>query len=152
MIRATLHPRSIRAFSRRIANEDGMTLLEVLVVMAILGLVATLGSVQLINYLGRAKTGTARLQIQELATAIDLFRIDVGRVPSAAEGLIALVEPPAGVKPWRGPYMRKRSALNDPWGRVYLYKTPGNNREYEIASFGADGRAGGDNENSDVAN
>lgn len=140
------------AFRRHVADEQGMTLLEILVVMVILGLLATLGSVQLMSYLGRAKTDTTRLQIQELTTAIDLYRIDVGRVPSTSEGLLALLEAPPGIPSWRGPYIRKRSALTDPWGRSYLYKAPGNNREYEIASFGADGRSGGDNENRDVTN
>lgn len=140
------------ALYRRLGDEQGMTLLEILVVMVILGLLATLGSVQLINYLGRARADTARLQIQELTTAIDLFRIDVGRVPSTSEGLLVLLEPPVGIHSWRGPYIRKRSALIDPWGRAYLYKAPGDNREYGITTFGADGRSGGDSENRDVTN
>jgi len=151
MILTMIRQRLGNTFRRWIGDEQGVTLLEILVVMVILGLLATLGSIQLINYLGRAKTDTARLQIQELTTAIDLFRIDVGRVPSTSEGLLALLEPPAGIHSWRGPYIRKRSALIDPWGRTYLYKAPGSSREYEIASFGADGRSGGDNENRDVA-
>jgi len=152
MILAMFRQRPGNALRRCVADEQGITLLEILVVMVILGLLATLGSIQLISYLGRAKTDTARLQIQELTTAIDLFRIDVGRVPSTSEGLLALLEPPAGIRTWRGPYMRKRSALTDPWGRAYLYKAPGGSREYEITSFGADGRSGGDSENRDVAN
>jgi len=139
-------------FRRWASNEHGVTLLELLVVMVILGLLATLGSIQLFSYLARAKTDTARLQIQELTTALDLFRIDVGRVPSTSEGLLALMEPPADLPSWRGPYIRKRSVLIDPWGRAYFYKAPGASREFEIVSFGADGRSGGENENRDIVN
>ncbi len=126
--------------------KEGMTLLEILIVMVILGLLATLG------YLGRAKSDTARLQLQELATALDLYRIDVGRLPSTTEGLQALVEKPIEATVWRGPYLRNRSILTDPWQRPYRYQAPGEHLEYDLASFGADGRQGGENENRDVTN
>jgi general secretion pathway protein G len=132
-------------------REEGMTLLEILIVMVILGLLATLGSIQLMGYLGRAKSDTARLQVQELMTALDLYRIDVGRPPSADEGLLALVEKPATATTWRGPYLRSQTILSDPWGRPYRYKAPGDHGEYDLVSLGADGQAGGENENSDVA-
>jgi general secretion pathway protein G len=128
-----------------------MTLLEILVVMVILGLLATLGSFQLTSYLDRARTDTARLQVQELMTALDLFRIDVGRVPSTGEGLLALLQAPSGSQYWRGPYLRNKNILTDPWRRPYQYKSPGEHGEYDLISFGADGVAGGDKENRDVA-
>lgn len=131
---------------------SGMTLLEILVVMVILGLLATLGSIQLMGYLGRAKTDTARLQVQELMTAVDLYRIDVGRPPSTSEGLQALLDRPAGANAWRGPYLRSKSILTDPWRRPYQYKSPGDRGEYDLVTFGADGVPGGDSEKSDVAN
>jgi len=132
-------------------NEDGMTLLELLVVIVILGLLATLGSIKLTGYLGRARSDTARLQLQELMTALDLYRIDVGRVPTTAEGLIALVERPGNVAAWRGPYLRSRTALSDPWRRPYRYISPGTHGEYDLISFGADGASGGEDENQDIA-
>lgn len=130
--------------------QDGMTLLEILVVMVILGLLATLGSIQLMSYLGRAKGDVARLQLSELATAIDLFHIDIGRVPATDEGLLVLVQKPSQLDRWRGPYLRKEGILKDPWGRAYIYKSPGEQSEYELISLGADGAPGGTDENQDV--
>jgi general secretion pathway protein G len=149
-------PSTLRASFRRFlqdlkGDERGMTLLEILVVMVILGLLATLGSIQLMGYLGRAKSDTARLQIQELRTALDLYRVDVGHPPSTAEGLQALLEKPAGAETWRGPYLRNWTILSDPWRRPYRYQSPGEHGEYDLVSFGADGQAGGESENSDVA-
>lgn len=137
----------------RLRDRSGMTLLEVLVVMVIIGLLATLGSLQLMGYLGRAKADTAKLQIQELGTALDLFRMDVGRVPTTEEGLGALMRQPEGADRWGGPYLRKKATLADPWGRPYRYVAPGESREreYELVSLGADGRAGGEGENRDVS-
>lgn len=135
----------------RLADRSGMTLLEVLVVMVIIGLLATLGSVQLMGYLGRAKADTAKLQVQELGTALDLYRIDVGRVPTTEEGLNALLVAPEGADRWAGPYLRKKKALNDPWGRPYRYASPGETAEYDLVSLGADGRPGGEGDNRDVS-
>lgn len=135
----------------RLMDQRGMTLLEVLVVMVIIGLLATLGSVQLMGYLGRAKADTAKLQVQELTTALDLFRIDVGRVPTTDEGLAALFQAPQGADRWAGPYLRKKRAMSDPWGRLYRYASPGEAAEYDLVSLGADGRPGGEGDNRDVA-
>lgn len=143
--------RPLRVVLTRLKGHDeGMTLLELLVVIVILGLLATLGSIKLMGYLGRAKTDTARLQLQELMTALDLYRIDVGRLPTTAEGLSALVERPGGASTWRGPYLRSQAALSDPWRRPYRYQSPGTHGEYDLISFGADGTSGGANENQDI--
>lgn len=139
------------AFARFRRDVRGMTLLEILVVMVILGLLATLGSVQLMSYLGRAKADTAKLQIQELMTAVDLYRMDVGRPPTATEGLVALVEQPATASTWRGPYLRNRTILKDPWGQPYRYQPSVPDGDYELISFGADGQPGGERENGDVS-
>ena len=133
-----------------ILQKDGMTLLEILVVMVILGLLATLGSIQLMSYLGRAKTDIARLQVAELANAVDLFYIDNGRVPTTAEGLQILIQKPSQLESWRGPYLRKEEILKDPWGRPFIYKFPGERSEYDLISLGADGTPGGVNDNQDV--
>jgi len=142
-----------RAF-RHLRNDAGMTLLEILVVMVILGMLATLGSVQLMSYLGRAKTQTAKLQVEELATAIELFRIDVGRLPTSAEGLKVLIEAPSGegAAGWTGPYLRKASTLSDPWNRAWEYRAPGEHGEFDLVSYGADGAPGGEGQNVDVVN
>ncbi len=98
----------------RLSNE-GMTLLELLVVMVILGLLATLGSLQVMSYLDRAKSDTATLRIRELSVALDLFRMDVGRPPLSEEGLAALVKAPDNVQNWRGPYLKGKGLTIDPW-------------------------------------
>jgi general secretion pathway protein G len=138
--------------ARRDPHDAGFTLLELLIVIAILGLLAVVGTVQLVDYLGRAKTDTARLQVDQLALALDLFRIDVGRLPTSEEGLKALTAAPAGLGRWRGPYLRKIEALVDPWGTPFVYRRPGQHGEYDLVSYGADGKPGGSGEDLDVAN
>lgn len=137
---------------RRRNREGGFTLLELLIVIAILGLLGTLTAIQLSSYLGRAKGDTAKLQVDQLVAALDLYRIDVGRLPTGEEGLGALLQSPAGAANWRGPYLRKVEATLDPWGRAYLYRRPGERGEYDVMSYGADGRPGGTGEDADVSN
>ena len=136
---------------RESGADEGFTLIELLIVIAILGLLAALGATQLSGYLGRARSDTAQLQIDQLTTALDLFRIDVGRLPTTDEGL-NLLEAPAGASKWRGPYLKKRDAIVDPWGKPFSYRRPGERGEYDIVSFGADGRKGGTGEDLDVSN
>ena len=133
-------------------SDAGFTLLELLIVIAILGLLAVIGTVQLTGYLGSARSDTAKLQLDQLATALDLFRVDVGRLPTTEEGLGALLKQPSDAGRWRGPYLRKAEAISDPWGRVFSYKRPGEHGEYDLVSFGADGKPGGDGEDLDVVN
>lgn len=141
---------AMRSSSRRRGNR-GFTLLELLVVLAILALLGGIVGVQVINYLGTAKTETAKLQMQEIATALDLFRLDTGRYPTQAEGLKVLVERPASAARWNGPYLRSGSIPNDPWDRPYQYRVPGSGgREYQLSSFGSDGQPGGTGEAADV--
>lgn len=135
----------------RFGDETGMTLLELLVVIVILGLLATLGSLQLSGYLGRAKSDTARLQIKELTTALDIFRMDLGRVPTPEEGLAILVTPPADPAGWRGPYLKGKALLSDPWGRPYVYQLTKTGPGYEVRSLGSDGEAGGTGDKADVS-
>ena len=142
---------NMRRTSRR-RGESGFTLLELLVVLAILALLGGIVGVQVINYLGTAKTETAKLQMQEIATALDLFRLDAGRYPTQSEGLKALIERPAAAARWNGPYLRAGSVPNDPWNRPYQYRIPGSSgREFEVSSFGSDGQPGGTGEAADVA-
>ena len=126
------------------------TLLELLVVLVILGLLAGLVGPQVLKQLGGSKTKTASLQIKELGTALDLFRLEVGRYPSSSEGLEALLVPPASIRGWNGPYLTKKNLPQDPWGNDYQYRNPGQNGEYDLFSLGADNQEGGEGEAQDV--
>ena len=130
----------------------GFTLIELLVVLVILGLLAGLVGPQVMRYLGESKTRTAGLQIQDLSAALDLYRIDVGSYPSTDQGLDALVSQPHGVSSWNGPYLRRRELPLDPWGNPYRYRFPGENNVFDIWTYGADGRPGGEGENQPVTN
>ncbi len=136
--------------SKRRATERGFTLVELLVVLVILGLIATLAAPRVLNYLGGAKTDTAKLQIERLATALDLYRLQVGDYPDESFGLRALIEQPSNVDRWNGPYVTKSEAIQDPWGRPYVYRYPGDNGEFDLYSLGRDGQEGGDGEDADI--
>jgi general secretion pathway protein G len=135
-------------------RESGFTLVELLVVLAILGMIVALVTPQVLKYLGRAKTDTAKIEIQTLSNALDLYRLDMQRYPSQHEGLQALIEPPsgAGTDQWRGPYLKQRKLPLDPWGRPYLYRTPGEHGDFDLYTFGADNAPGGTGEDQDVVN
>lgn len=135
---------------KRRRQQEGFTLLELLVVLVILGLVAAFAAPQVIKFLGGAKTDSANIQIERLSGILDLYRLEVGRYPSEDEGLEALLVEPADAKGWNGPYVQKESTLEDPWGRPYLYRSPGENRDYDLYSLGADGVEGGEGEDQDV--
>jgi general secretion pathway protein G len=131
-------------------GEAGFTLLELLVVLAILGLLAAIIAPQVIKYLGTSRTQTAKVQIQNVVAALELYRLDVGRYPTPQEGLKALVAAPPTATGWNGPYLKKDSALVDPWGDAYLYKVPGDHGEVDVFSLGSDKQPGGSGEASDV--
>lgn len=128
----------------------GFTLLELLVVLAILGLLVGLVGPRVMKTLGTSKTNAARIQIEELAGTLDIYRLEVGRYPTTAEGLQALVENPGDVTSWNGPYLTKSKVPKDPWGFDYRYRSPGEHGAFDILSLGADNREGGEGENRDV--
>lgn len=128
----------------------GFTLLELLVVLAILGMLAVVATPQVLKYLGSAKQETAKTQIQNIGTALDLYRFEVGRYPTTQEGLAALVTQPSGSTRWNGPYVKRKESLLDPWDRPFVYRSPGQKGPYELSSLGADGQPGGEGENRDV--
>ena len=131
----------------------GFTLLELLVVLAILGVIVALVSPRVIGYFGRAKSDAARVQIESLATALQYYRLDVGRYPSGQEGLPALVAAPKGVARWRGPYLDARGVPDDPWGRPYGYRLPPQHGlDYDLYTLGSDGAEGGEGEAADIGN
>jgi len=129
-------------------DDDGYTLMEMLVVVGIIALLAAAMTPALMGQLARAKVKTARLQLQTLSSAIEAYRSDVGRPPSAAEGLNALVKSPEDAPGWLGPYLRDESALNDPWGRPVRYGL--NEDQVELTSLGADGKPGGKSVDADI--
>lgn len=132
------------------ARQPGFTLVELLVVLVILGLLAAVAAPQALRYLGGAKHNAAKLQLQGLATAIDLYRLDIGRYPTQDEGLMALVQRPTGQDRWNGPYVRRTEQLQDPWQRPWRYRVPGEHGAYDLFSLGADGRFGGISEDRDA--
>jgi general secretion pathway protein G len=128
----------------------GFTLIELLVVLAILGLLAGLVGPQLIKHLGESKSKAAKLQIEELASALDMYRLDVGKYPGTDEGLNALIEAPGNARVWNGPYLRKKKMPLDPWNNAYHYVFPGQHGKFDVFTLGADNAEGGDGEGADV--
>ena len=145
-----LRPRSCEALPG--AAERGFTLLELLVVLAILGLLAAIIGPQVIRYLGSSRSQTAHVQARNVEAALELFKLDAGRYPTPDEGLGALIKAPPTDPAWNGPYLADPSALNDPWGKPYLFKTPGDHSEVDVWSYGSDGQPGGTGEAKDVGN
>lgn len=137
---------------RKARRTGGFTLLELLVVLAILGLIAAFIGPEVLNLLSGAKADSAKIQMKNIEASLDLYRLDVGKYPNQDEGLDALVRAPGQAERWRGPYLRSAEGLKDPWGKPYNYRRPGRENEYDIFSFGADQAEGGDGEDADIYN
>ncbi len=133
-------------------RDSGFTLLELMVVLIILAIVATFAVPQVMKYLGSAKSKAAVIQISNLATVLDLYQLETGRLPTTSEGLAALVEKPPSAEIWNGPYIKKQESLIDPWGREYAYRAPGEHGAYDLFTLGADAAQGGEGEDNDVTN
>jgi general secretion pathway protein G len=130
-------------------GSKGFSLIELLVVMVIIGLLAALVAPRFIRQEEKAKIKAARAQIELLGTALDTFRLDTGRYPTTQEGLDALRRQPGSVERWDGPYLKKDVPL-DPWGKPYVYRSPGEHGSYDLSSYGADASPGGEGDNRDV--
>ena len=131
-------------------GQRGMTLIEILVVLVLIGIVmGIVGG----NFLGKgekAKADAAKIEINQIGQTLDLYKLEIGRYPSTQEGLQALVSAPSGVSNWNGPYWKKAQLPKDPWGNEYRYASPGQKGAYDIVSLGADGKEGGDGANKDI--
>jgi len=138
-----------RVFASRRAA--GFTLLELLVVLVIIGLLVGYVAPRYFSQVGKSEVKAARAQIKSLEDALDQYRLDVGRYPSAEQGLAALFTQPAGEARWQGPYLRK-AVPDDPWGKPYQYKQPGEHGEFDLFSLGKDGQLGGTAEAADIGN
>lgn len=130
----------------------GFTLIELMVVLLILAMLTTIAAPRVTKYLSKAKTGTAKIQVDALSAAVDSFILDVGRAPTQSEGLKALLSAPSDAANWDGPYIKKSASLIDPWGRPYLYRLPGQHGDYDIFTLAADNKEGGDGDAGDVGN
>lgn len=140
----------MRRYSR-CKHARGFTLLELLVVLVILGLLVGYVAPRYFGQIGKSEAKAARAQVDALEKALDTYRLDVGHYPSTEQGLAALQAAPGNEAKWQGPYLKK-AVPSDPWGRPYIYKAPGEHGEYDLLSFGKDGKQGGTNEDADITN
>ena len=135
----------------RIKGNGGFTLIELLIVMIILGLLAALVAPRMFGKVGTSKQKAAKAQMSLFETALDTYRLDVGKYPAAELGLSALREKPGDADNWDGPYLPKEIPA-DPWGQPYVYVYPGEHGDYDILSHGADKQVGGEGEDADIVN
>ena len=134
----------------RVALARGFTLLELLVVVAILGLLAAYVGPRYFAQIGRSEVTIAKSQLEAFSRALDAYRLDMGAFPTTEQGLSVLTQAPLDSPRWHGPYLNKAVPM-DPWGHAYMYRAPGSNgRDYELTSYGKDGQPGGEGENADV--
>lgn len=128
----------------------GMTLIEILVVLVLIGVVLGIVGGNFIGRGEKAKADAAKIEIGQIGQALDLYKLEVGRYPTSQEGLQALIQAPAGASNWNGPYWKKSTLPKDPWGNEYKYVSPAQSGPYDILSYGADGKEGGDGTNKDI--
>ncbi|CAA9892171.1 pseudopilin, cryptic, general secretion pathway [Candidatus Methylobacter favarea] len=130
--------------------DAGFTLLELLVVLGIIAMLAGIVGPQVMKHLGESKTKAAKVQIEDLASTLDMYKLDLGVYPTTEQGLNALIESPDSAKRWNGPYLRKSKIPLDPWQQEYRYVSPGEHGKFDLFTFGADGKEGGEGEDQDI--
>ena len=130
--------------------EQGYSLLELLIVLAIMGLIIAIAAPRMIGYFESSKGKAAKIQISNISAALDIYYLENGSYPTDAQGLRALVEKPEAASQWGGPYLNRADGIIDPWGRAYLYKQPGDHGKFDVLTLGADGKEGGEDENRDL--
>ncbi len=131
-------------------KQAGFTLLELLVVLAIIAVLAGVVGPELMKHVGTSKTKAAAMQVEDFATALDMYKLDVGHYPKTGQGLKALIEAPSEAKRWNGPYLRKKKIPQDPWGADYHYASPGEHGKFDLYTLGEDGSEGGEGEAQDI--
>jgi general secretion pathway protein G len=131
-------------------KQTGFTLLELLVVLGIIAMLAGLVGPQVMKHMGESKVKAAKVQIEDLAQTLDMYKLDVGSYPTSEQGLNALIESPDGAQRWNGPYLRKSKVPLDPWQQEYKYTSPGEHGKFDVSSLGADGKEGGEGEDQDL--
>ena len=141
---------TLQPLRRRMRNQRGFTLVELLVVITIIALIMGIVGPRVLNYLTESKAKAAKIQIESFSSALDLYFLDNGRYPSSSEGLTALVQRPGSTMTWNGPYLKGAVVPNDPWGNPYQYRAPGQHGTYDIMSYGADGQEGGNGTAADI--
>jgi general secretion pathway protein G len=132
-------------------TQSGFTLLELLVVLGIIAMLAGIVGPQVMKHMGESKIKAAKVQIEDLASTLDMYKLDLGSYPTTEEGLSALIESPDSSKRWNGPYLRKSKIPLDPWQNEYHYVSPGEHGKFDLFSWGADGKEGGEGEDQDLA-
>jgi general secretion pathway protein G len=142
--------RTSRHFPSRASR--GFTLLELVMVLVIIGVILSMVGPRVFNSLSRATGEQAKIKIEQIGSALELYKLDTGRYPNTQEGLGALLAAPPGVANWNGPYIRDPKALKDPWSRDFVYRSPAEKGGFDLLSLGADGKEGGEGENKDVRN
>ena len=143
-------PMTSRRSPRPSAGHDGYSLVELLVVLGIVALIATIATPRVLGYLGSAKVEAAKTQIRNASSALELFYLDTGRYPSSEEGLAALAVAPASIDIWNGPYLKGADKLVDPWGNAYVYEQVQSASGFKLTSLGRDGRPGGEEQDADL--
>jgi general secretion pathway protein G len=133
-------------------TQTGFTLLELLVVLGIIAMLAGIVGPQVMKHMGESKVKAAKVQIEDLAATLDMYKLDVGSYPTSEQGLQALVESPEGAGRWNGPYLRKGKIPLDPWNQEYHYVSPGEHGKFDLSSLGADSKEGGEGEDKDLVN
>lgn len=143
--------RLLQTTERRRQSVEGFTLVELLVVLAIIGLIAAIATPQVLRYLETARVEATKAQIKSLASALELYYIDTGNYPSTDEGLAALATPPDNSRVWNGPYIKNASAFSDAWNTPYEYRSPADDKPFEIISLGRDRKRGGEGTDADLS-
>ncbi len=133
-------------------NKSGFTLVELLVVLIILGLVASIAGPNVMKYLGSSKAKTAKLQLKEIESALELFFLDTGQYPETEKGISVLIKDDGSIVGWNGPYFKNAQIPKDPWGNSYLYLKPGEHGAFDLISLGADNQPGGEGDDKDITN
>jgi general secretion pathway protein G len=143
---------SLPSTATRAVVDGGFTLLELLVVLGIIALLATVAAPQVLQYLGKARTETSKAQISSISTALELYALDNGGFPPQPIGLSGLVTQPTNTPRWKGPYLKRAEGLLDPWGRPYQYRMPGRSGQPDVFTLGRDNAPGGTGEDQDISN